>query len=126
MANLQQGRLVEGAFDAAIDQGKTEFLPYMKSYVENIDYEHLGTAYFQGLVFTHGSFYADSEVTILGALVAKNNGSQPPSEVNGESLEPGDVVLATDTRLRYIEDFFKAKDGETSARGAKIALWVGR
>lgn len=126
LANLQQGRLVEGAFDAAIDQGKTEFLPYMKSYVENIDYEHLGTAYFQGLVFTHGSFYADSEVTILGALVAKNNGSQPPSEVNGESLEPGDVVLATDTRLRYIEDFFKAKDGETSARGAKIALWVGR
>lgn len=126
LANLTQGRLVLGAFDAAIDNGRIQFLPYMKSYVENIDYDHLGSAYFQGLVFTHGSFYADSEVTILGALVAKNNGSQPPSEVNGETLEPGDVVLATDTRLRYIEEFFKPEDGSAGSQGAKVALWVGR
>lgn len=126
LANLAQGRLVAGAFDAAIDNGQIQFLPYMKSYVENIDYNHLGSAYFQGLVFTHGSFYADSEVTILGALVAKDNGSQQPSEVNGEELNPGDVVLATDTRLRYIEEFFKPADGEAGSNGAKVALWVGR
>lgn len=126
--NLSQGRLVAGAFDAAIDNGQTQYIPYMGSYVENIDYNHLGSAYFQGLVFTHGSFYADSEITILGALVAKNNGSQSPSVVNGENLNPGDVLLATNTRLRYIEDFFKPDDpnGSSGPQGASVALWVGR
>lgn len=128
LANLAQGRLVKGAFDSAIDNGQTQFLSYMRSYVDNIDYDHLGSAYFQGLVFTHGSFYADSEISILGALVAKNNGSQSPSVVNGENLNPGDVLLATNTRLRYIEDFFKPKDpnGNTGPQGANVALWVGR
>jgi hypothetical protein len=126
--NLSQGRLVPGAFDAAIDNGQTQYLPFMRSYVENIDYENLGSAYFQGLVFTHGSFYADSEVTILGALVVKDDGSQSPTTVEGINLEPGDVHLASKTNLRYIEEFFKPDDPNSASgsSGARIALWIGR
>ena len=128
LANLQQGRLVKGAFDAAIDNGQTQHLPYMQSYVDNIDYDSLGSAYFQGLVFTHGSFYADSELTVLGALVTKDNGTQSPVTIGSENLDPGDVVLATDTKVRYIEEFFQPKDPSTGTggSGAQVALWIGR
>ncbi len=134
LQQLAGGRIVRGGFDAAIDnfnvlgslQGKVKSL--MKGYVDTIDYDHLGAAFFQGVIFTHGSVYTDAEVTVQGAIVAFDNGSQQPTDIDGETVNPGDLVLQPLTRISYVEEFFKPKDasGGPGAAGVQLLLWMGR
>lgn len=135
LSDLSAGRITRGGFDAALDNFHsligTEKLAaknLMKGYVSSIDYSHLGSAYFQGMLFTHGSIYTDAEVTVQGAMAAYNNGSQSPTDINGEMVNPGDLVLQPLTRISYIEEFFKPKDsdGGVGAAGVQLLLWMGR
>lgn len=135
LQNLAAGRITRGGFDAAIDRfqdlnagQQAQVKNLMKSYVDSIDYDHLGSAYFQGLIFTHGSVYTDAEVTVQGAVAAFDNGSQEPTDINGETVRPGDLVLQPATRISYIEEFFKPKDshGGPGAAGIQLLLWMGR
>ena len=135
LQNLAAGRITQGGFDAAIDnfnslppQQRHAIKNLMKGYVDSIDYNHLGAAYFQGMIFTHGSVYTDAEVTVQGAVAAFDNGSQDPTEINGEMVDPGDLVLQPSTRISYIEEFFKPKDatGGAGAAGVQLLLWMGR
>lgn len=135
LQELAAGRITRGGFDAAVDHfhtlGGSQRLAVknlMRSYVNSIDYDRLGSAYFQGVLFTHGSVYTDSEVTVQGAVAAFDNGSQKPTDINGEKVNPGDMVLQPLTRISYIEEFFKPKDasGGAGAAGAQILLWMGR
>ncbi len=135
LQDLAAGRITRGGFDAAVDRfnslsggQKLAVKNLMKGYVSSIDYDRLGSAYFQGMLFTHGSVYTDSEVTVQGAVAAFDNGSQEPTDVNGERVNPGDMVLQPLTRITYIEEFFKPKDsdGGVGAAGAQILLWMGR
>lgn len=132
---LKAGRIERGGFDAAVDNfeglslaQKATVKGLMRGYVDSIDYDHLGSAYFQGIIFTHGSVYTDAEVTVQGAIVALDNGSQSPADINGETVNPGDLVLQPLTRISYIEEFFKPKDagGGVGAAGAQLLLWMGR
>lgn len=135
LQDLAAGRITRGGFDAAVDRfnslnggQKLAIKNLMKGYVNSIDYDRLGSAYFQGMLFTHGSVYTDSEVTVQGAVAAFDNGSQEPTDINGEQVNPGDMVLQPLTRISYIEEFFKPKDasGGVGAAGAQILLWMGR
>ena len=132
---LAGGRIARGGFDATLDNfgwlsaaQKKAAKKLMAGYVSTIDYGHLGSAYFQGIIFTHGSIYTDAEVTVQGSLVAYNNGSQSPTDINGEQVNPGDLVLQPLTRISYIEEFFKPKDasGGVGAAGVQLLLWMGR
>lgn len=135
LTDLAAGRITQGGFDAALDNfgnltaaQKKDAKSMMTGYVSGIDYDHLGSAYFQGMIFTHGSIYTDAEVTVQGALAAYNNGSQSPTNINGENVNPGDLVLQPLTRISYIEEFFKPKDagGGVGAAGVQLLLWMGR
>ncbi|MCA9792600.1 MAG: polymer-forming cytoskeletal protein, partial [Candidatus Eremiobacteraeota bacterium] len=126
LANLAANRLVDGAFDAAIDNGRYDLVDLMLAYSDAIDYNSLGTSYFQGLVFTHGGMYASNEVTVRGAVVALDNGSQGPMTVGTDTINPGDIYLTTGTRLTYVEDFFKPDNGTGGGSGAGVLLWMGR
>lgn len=135
LANLRNGRIVKGAFDGAVDNfasmtgpERAEVKKLMQGYINSIDYDHLGASYFQGVIFTHGSIYTDSEVTVQGAISAFDNGSQQPTDINGERVNPGDLILQPLTRISYIEEFFKPKDdgGGVGPGGAKVLLWMGR
>lgn len=135
LQNLAAGRITRGGFDSAIDRFNTlsgtekiQVKNLIKSYVDSIDYNRLGAAYFQGMIFTHGSVYTDAEVTVQGAVAAFDNGSQQPTDINGETVKPGDLVLQPLTRISYIEEFFKPKDasGGAGAAGVQLLLWMGR
>ena len=134
LQELASGRIVRGGFDAAIDNFNTlgplkaPVKSLMKGYVDTIDYDHLGAAFFQGIIFTHGSVYTDAEVTVQGAIAAFDNGSQQPVDIDGETVNPGDLVLQPLTRISYIEEFFKPKDasGGPGAAGVQLLLWMGR
>ena len=121
-------RLVKGSFDVYTDWSLSSYTPFMLNVTRSIDYHSLGTSYFQGLVYTHGAIHADSEVNILGAVVAHDTGSQGPVTIDGQDLEPGDVFLDQGTQVTYVEDFFHPRNpsGGSGGAGAQIKLWMNR
>jgi hypothetical protein len=132
---LKGARIIRGGFDAAVDKFATlsaaeqdSVKSLMRGYIDTIDYNHLGAAFFQGVIFTHGSVYTDAEVTVQGAIAAFDDGSQEPTNINGEDVNPGDLILQPLTRVSYIEEFFKPKDatGGAGAAGVQLLLWMGR
>lgn len=122
---LANNNLITGSFDAAIDNGRYDLVNLMLAYAQAIDYTSLGTSYFQGLVFTHGSLYAHHEVTILGAVVAKDDGTQSSVTIGSDTVDPGDLFLTNGTRVTYVEDFFTDDSGSGGAAGG-VLLWMGR
>ena len=98
--------------------------------VNQIDYDRIGNANFQGLIYTNGFFYADNDISVLGAIVTDGNPtlSGPPELLAGEMMEAGDVYLGGNTRLTYVESLFKNDDQNIlNASGQyDVKIWMGR
>jgi hypothetical protein len=78
----------------------------MDSSLATLNYNSLATAYFQGMVYTHGAVVAENDVTIVGCLVAQDNGSQSPGVLNGVSVNPGELHLLSGAHITYTRSSF--------------------
>lgn len=125
-AALQQNRITSAAIDSMIDLSDTVALPLGRAYCNSINYDKLGTSYFQGLLYTNGAFVATNEVDVLGAVVVDDDGSQADLVVNGNTYRPGSLNLLNGTGMTYVEDFFKTMTPGGGPLGMKVILWMGR
>ena len=82
-------------------------------WLDLFDWDRLGSAYFQGNIYTRGAIFASNEVTIIGSLSAVDDPEEPntpwyPDERLGrpahEPLRPGDVYLAAGTRILHLSE----------------------
>lgn len=128
LTSAQNGRMVKGSIGAIVDGGRTDLLGMVRSVSNSIDFNSPGSAYFQGLVYTHGFVHASDEITIVGALVARvdSDAIQAPEKIGSNTLYPGDVYLLDGTQVIYVEDFFNpTSGGGAGAKGnCQVALWV--
>lgn len=92
----------DGLIEAANDT-KPQLQPAAYRLIQQVNYDKFGSSYFQGLVYTNGVFRAENQVTVLGAVVAHDNGTQLPFS---SSLSPGDISLTSGSNIKYIKDFF--------------------
>jgi hypothetical protein len=118
-----------GIFDAVIDNGNTAVMGELINLTNELDYDKLGSSYFQGLIYTRGHLHATNEVTIVGALIANGDPSNPTEIINGNTVNPGDLILDNGVKVTFIEDFFDGQGGSISIGGAgslRVLTWLGR
>lgn len=70
--------------------------------------ERPGMAYFKGLVYTNGPLYVGNELTVVGALEAQGVPGVASRSFGDVTLEPGDVHLAPDSDLIYVEELLRS------------------
>jgi hypothetical protein len=90
--------------------------------VNQFGYGNLGTAFFQGLVYTNGGVVAQSDLTVLGAMVADDNGSQSPATIGGVAVKPGDLNMLQGTHLTYVKSMFANGVSELASAGILTPL----
>ena len=56
--------------------------------------------------------------------MTKDDGSQPSADIDGETIEPGDLYLTNGSNITYIQEFFESPVGGGGALGIK--QWLGR
>ncbi|MBI3926355.1 MAG: hypothetical protein HY319_12510 [Armatimonadetes bacterium] len=120
---------LRGWFDTVIDEGNLPLFSELVSVTRSIDYSKVGTSYFQGVVYSNGSIYCANEVTVIGALMARDDGSQGPFSPELDPslvLNPGDVYLGNNSNLTYVEDFFDDAGGGGGGGSLSVSLWLGR
>ncbi len=118
--------------DAPLHQVEQLF-PLFLNELYNIDYDRLGTAYFQGQIYTNGYLYANKDVTIKGTLVLHDNGANPsdvpsnpdPSDPSIE-LYPGDLMLRGGSSITYIEEYLEESQTTVTPVGFSVKTWAGR
>ncbi|MCE7870242.1 hypothetical protein DYH09_07670 [bacterium CPR1] len=115
-----------GIFDAAIDGGYDLVMPELVSLTNQIDYDKLGTSYFQGMIYTNGYLYAAHEVNVLGAVLTQGDSSLPSATINGKTVKPGDIYLANGTRVTYVESLFTNPIGSAAGPTVAVETWIGR
>ena len=81
----------------------------MGAWLNNYDYDQLGSSYFKGRLYTRGAIYAANEVTIVGSVAAVADPNRADSRPDfqpaaGVSLRPGDLHLASGTTVTFVED----------------------
>ncbi|MGE0491018.1 MAG: hypothetical protein AB7S38_17555 [Vulcanimicrobiota bacterium] len=92
---------------------------------QQIGFGRLGSSNFQGVIYTNGYFYADNQVNIVGAVIANDDGSQQPVDINGQTVAPGDVLLNSGTSITYNKAYFD--DTSQAATGPMtVTTWVAR
>lgn len=120
---------VGGTLDFMLDNGTTpqaaSVFPAMVTYVNAIDYDHLGSAYFRGRLYTNGYLYASDDITVLGSITVDGTPGPGTTLPNGVTAYPGDVVLDDDSRITYVEDFHS---GLATLPGSTLSVetWIGR
>lgn len=115
-------------FDIVIDQNNVGYIDLenqMEVFVDQVNWDNPGTSYFQGLVYTKGFLYAGQEITVVGAVMTQGDETLPGENINGVSLEPGDIFLADRSTLVFNKQYF---DGSGSDGGGilRIVTWIGR
>ena len=91
---LASGGLIRGAVDSINDLGNSPAAQVaVFNTVRQLNFDGLGSSSFQGLVYTNGGFFADNQVTVLGAVVVNDDGSQEPFDTPGGEVEPGELHL---------------------------------
>ncbi len=124
VAAFKSGGAVKGLMDGAGDMEDAEAMKGVMSVTMSVDYDHLGQSYFQGVLYTNGYVYASNEVNVVGAVLARDDGTQTGATVDGVALEPGDIMLANRSRLTFNKGFF---DGSTTTAGpVGVITWIGR
>ena len=68
-----------------------------------------GSANFLGVVYSNGAIVSSNDLTIIGCLIADDNGSQSPATLtdsfgNSYSVNPGQVVFGDGCNLVYVKD----------------------
>lgn len=109
------------------DANHLAVLAQVRNMVDSYSFDRAGSAFFQGLVYTNGSVYANNDITVLGVCIAMQDGTQGPVTFNGVTLQPGDVYLGNNCRLTYVKDMFSS--GLTSLSNAGIVgviTWIRR
>lgn len=134
-----------GIIDAVLTEAKygnpaemaiaNDLWPETINIIKQVNYDKLGTSYFQGAIYTQGAFVANNEVQVLGAIIAEGHGNTPetftlnryPNSTFNVTVQPGDVYLGKRTRVTYVEEMFK--DDALPNAGPKLlskVLWMGR
>lgn len=121
-----------GLLDAVLTDNRDDYWPQAANLLNSINYDKLGSSYFQGAVYTKGHFYADNEVSILGALIVKGTGGVPENVTLPDGsvipLSSGDIYLGNRSRVTYVEEMFK-DDDSSDPTGPQIlarSVWMGR
>jgi hypothetical protein len=84
-------------------------------------FDRPGQSSFYGTIYTNGSLYASHEVSVIGAVWAQDDGSQP---AEGD-LRAGDVKLEQGVRLTFNEEFVRQRGGAAAGlRHPQVVLWV--
>ncbi|MEW6279275.1 MAG: pilus assembly PilX N-terminal domain-containing protein [Candidatus Eremiobacterota bacterium] len=114
-----------GWMDGIGDGGYTAEMNEVINITNAIDYDKLGSSYFQGLVYTNGYLYADNEVGVLGAVIVNGDPTLPTNIINGNTVKPGDIYLGNGTQVTFVEDFFSTPMGGPG-NTASVETWIGR
>ncbi len=125
LAAFDQDGSLTGLIDAANDRNRYDLKSNLRQLIGQLHYDRLGHSFFNGQVYTNGYLYAAHEVTILGALVSDDDGSQVgDSPEPGIDLEPGDVHLGDGTQVTYVDEYFDG--GQTTGGQLAVTAWMGR
>ncbi|HIB64091.1 MAG TPA: hypothetical protein EYO33_02950 [Phycisphaerales bacterium] len=110
--------------------------PNVVNLINSVTYDKIGSSYFQGAIYTQGSFVANNEVQVLGAIIVNGQGTTAETftlkDVNNNSttvtLKPGDIYLGKSTRVTYVEEMFKGNPSTPSIGPQLLSknLWMGR
>jgi hypothetical protein len=141
----RSNRLSRMSIDILTDLYQYDKMGLVKTFASSIDINRPGSAFFQGLVYTHGYFHATEEVTIVGAVAALISTSgpavpseqvdpapldtAPPTPLSGyDTLNPGDIYLLDGSRIIFVEEFFKPRSvyPGPGGEGCDLVLWMGR
>ena len=107
--------------------GNTGLMEQMINLTNQISYDRIGSAYFQGLLYTNGSIYAAHEVNIVGSARAHSDGSQVNATVGGVDLAPGDIFLDSGISMTFNEQYQQLQDVALNGPGsgsATIRAWL--
>ncbi|MBS2040921.1 hypothetical protein JST97_38400 [bacterium] len=95
--------------------------------MDELNFDKMGTSYFQGVIQTHGSFYAANEVTILGSISAQGDSALGTSVQNGQVLGPGDIFVENGVVLKFSKEYALTQGGpEAGALPAMLRVWIPR
>lgn len=115
-----------GIVDVANDEDRQDLKYAAFNAVRQINYDKLGASYFQGLIYTNGGFYADNQVTVLGAVVVNNDGTQSPfTAPSGDTVNPGELVLKGGSNITYVKDFFFGPNAGGTPGPRRVLIHLG-
>lgn len=115
-----------GWLDALLDGSFVADMPGMVNFTNNVDYNALGSSYFQGMIYTNGFVYAANDVTVIGAVVARDDSSQAPAVIGGETVRPGDLFLTNGTKVTFVQDLFDGTGFVAPGSELSVVTWMGR
>lgn len=117
---------VAGIVDAANDLDDSALMLAAFNIVRQINYDKLGASYFQGLIYTNGGFYSDNQVTVLGAVVVNDDGTQSPfTAPSGDTVNPGELVLKGGSNITYVKDFFFGPNAGGTPGPRRVLIHLG-
>jgi hypothetical protein len=122
-SRLEGSRQYTGVSDAEIEIA----LRKSANWLQNFEYDKLGSSFFQGAIYTRGAFYADNEVTIVGSVSVVADPDDAPSRsdfvpVSGVRLRPGDLYLGNGTNITFVSDIAPGSDEAEPRVG--ISYWL--
>jgi hypothetical protein len=97
----------DGIVDGVNDAEAFQYIGMLANVIGQYDPNHIGSAYFRGLVYTDGNFNAVNEVSIMGALVAGKN-----------------LNLSDGTDVTFVNQFFRVPSPGLNKMAVKA--WLGR
>ncbi|MBI3924730.1 MAG: hypothetical protein HY319_04255 [Armatimonadetes bacterium] len=115
-----------GYLDAILWDRRTDLVPRLTNLIGVLDYDHLGTSHFQGILYSNGFIHASHDVSVVGALWVNDNRTQGPQTVNGRELMPGDIYLEKGVSLTLNEEYVKSGGGYNGAAPLAVRSWVER
>jgi hypothetical protein len=127
IADFDTNGTTKALLDTATSQAA--YWPAAVNLLHAVDYDKIGTSNFQGAIYTKGSFYADNEVNILGALIVDGNGDDDNAVTlpDGTKLNSGDIYLGNRSRVTFVKEMFDDIDsGPTGPQNLRKNLWMGR
>jgi hypothetical protein len=116
-----------GIMDRAMHSGDEALLQELMAVMGQYDVNKLGSTYFQGTIYTNGYIYAGQDVTLIGAVVANDNGTQAPAVVDTQIVEPGDIVLKRKVQFTLNQQAAEALGGPGPAPTAgqvRVKSWL--
>lgn len=123
---LADNSQVMGLMDSVGDLARADLWPSVVNLADQYDPDRVGSSYFQGLVYTNGFIYATNEVKVVGAVIARSDGTQPSAVIGGRTVRPGDLYLANGTGVTFVEEMFNGSGFTGSTNALTVETWMGR
>jgi hypothetical protein len=99
---------VGALFDATIDLQEAGTWGAVKNVINTINYDRLGSSYFQGVIYSNGNITANNDLTIVGALYAK-----------------GKLTLNNGVILTYVQSLFESGGVMSNLGTLSTISWLG-